>query len=70
MSSFCSFVPSTKRSHPELDLKMVRSVVELDCMMAVTGYTSTVLCSRRVAVVNFVADQSCKIEDMLDRCSS
>ena len=49
---------------------MVRSIMELDCMMAVTGYISTILCSRRVAVVNFVSDRSCKMEDMLDRYSS
>ena len=39
-------------------------------MMAMMEYTSTVLYSRRVAVVNFFADQSCKMEDMLDQCSS
>ena len=49
---------------------MVRSVGELDCMMAVTGCTSTVLYSHRVAVVNFVADRSCKMEDTPSRCSS
>ena len=36
---------------------MVRSVVELDCMMVVTGYTSTFLYSRRVAAANFVANR-------------
>ena len=49
---------------------MVHLVVELDCMMAVTGYISIVLYSRRVAVANFVAEWSCKMEDMLDRYSS
>ena len=39
-------------------------------MMALTEYMSTVLYSCRVAVVNFVADMSCKMEDTLDRCSS
>ena len=31
---------------------------------------STVLYLRRVAVVNFVADRSCKMEDTLDQFSS
>ena len=48
---------------------MKRSVVELDCTIAVAGYTSTVLHSRRVAVVNFVADR-CYMEDTSDPCSS
>ena len=48
---------------------MVQSVVELDSMMTMIGYTSTVLYSRRVAVANFVADRSCKMEDTLDVCS-
>ena len=39
-------------------------------MVAVAGYTSTVLYSRRAAVANFVADWHCKMEDTLDRCSS
>ena len=39
-------------------------------MMVVTGYTSTILYSRRVVVVNFVANRSCKMEDTLDWCSS
>ena len=39
-------------------------------MMVVTGYTSTILYSRRVVVVNFFADRCCKMEDTLDRCSS
>ena len=42
---------------------MVRSVVELDCMIVVVGYTSTVLHSCRAAVGNFVADRCCKMED-------
>ena len=37
---------------------MVRSVVELECMMAVMRYTSTILDLRKVAVVNFVVDWS------------
>ena len=41
---------------------MVRSVVGLDCMTAVAGYTSTVLHSRRVAAASFVADR-CYMED-------
>ena len=49
---------------------MVRSVGELDCMMAVTGCMSTILYSHRVAVVNFFADRSCKMENMPSRCSS
>ena len=48
---------------------MVRSVVELDCMIGVAGYTSTALYSRRVAVASFVADRCCKMEDTLDPCS-
>ena len=48
---------------------MVRSVVELDCMIAVAGYTSTILHSRRAAVASFVADRCCKIEDKSDPCS-
>ena len=55
MSSFCSCSPSTERSHPESDLLMMQLVMELECMMGVIGYTSTVLYSRRVAVVNFFA---------------
>ena len=42
---------------------MVRSVMELDCMMTVTKYKLTILYSRRVAVANFVADRSCKMKD-------
>ena len=57
MSSSCSFAPSTERSHPELDLQMVRSVMELDCTIAVAGYTSIVLHLRRVVVASFVADR-------------
>ena len=49
---------------------MVRSVVKLDCMMVVTGYMSIVLYSCSVAVVNFVGEWSCKMEDMLHRCFS
>ena len=49
---------------------MVRSVVELDCMIAVAEYTSTVLHSRRVVVASFVIDRCCKMEDTLDQCSS
>ena len=49
---------------------MVRSVVELDCIMTMTKYTLTVLYSRRVAVANFVADRSCKMEDTVGQCSS
>ena len=49
---------------------MMRSVVELDCMIVVAGYMSTVLYSRRAAVANFVADRHCKMEDTLDMCSS
>ena len=48
---------------------MVRSVVELDCTVAVTEYTSTVLHLRRVAAASFVADW-CYMEDASDRCSS
>ena len=70
MSSSCSFAPSTERSHPESDLQMVRSVVELDCMIVVAGYTSTVLYFHRAAVASFVADRCCKMEDTLDLCSS
>ena len=49
---------------------MVRSVVELDCTIAVARYMSSVLYSLRVAVAKFVADQRYKMEDTLDRCSS
>ena len=49
---------------------MVPSVVELDCMMAAMGYTSTVLYSRRVAVANFVTNWSFKMKAMFDQCSS
>ena len=49
---------------------MVRSVVELDCIIVVAGYTSTVLYSRRIAVANFVADRHYKMKDTLDLCSS
>ena len=48
---------------------MVRSVVELGCMIDVAGYTSTVLHSRTVAVVSFVANR-CYMEDTSDPCSS
>ena len=44
---------------------MVRSVVELDYTTAVPRYTSTVLHSRRVAVVSFVVDR-CYMEDTSD----
>ena len=44
---------------------MVQSVLELDCMISVAGYTLTVLHSRRAAV----ADQHYKMEDTLDWCS-
>ena len=49
---------------------MVRLIMELECMVVVTGYTSTVLYLRRVAVMNFVTDRSCKMENTVDRCSS
>ena len=39
-------------------------------MMSMTGYTTIVLYSLRLAVVNFIAGQSCKMEDTLDQCSS
>ena len=48
---------------------MVRLVVELDCTIAVAGYTSTVLHSRRVVVAIFVAER-CYMEDTSDLCSS
>ena len=48
---------------------MVRSVVGLDCMIAVVGYTSTVLHLFRVVVASFVAYR-CYMEDTSDRCSS
>ena len=48
---------------------MVRSVVELDCMIDVAGYTSTILHLRRVVVASFVADR-CYMEDTSDPCSS
>ena len=48
---------------------MVRSVLGLDCMIAVAGYTSTVLQLHRVAVASFVADR-CYMEDTSDPCSS
>ena len=48
---------------------MVRSIVELDYTIAMAGYTSTVLHSRRVAVASFVADR-CYKEDTSDLCSS
>ena len=48
---------------------MVRSVVELDCMIAVARYTSAVLYLCRVAVASFVADR-CYMEDTSDPCSS
>ena len=47
---------------------MVRSVVGLDCMIAVAGYTSTILHSRRVAVASFVTDR-CYMKDTSDLCS-
>ena len=49
---------------------MVRSVVELDYMIDVAGYTSTILYSHRVLIANFVADWYYKKEDTLDQCSS
>ena len=49
---------------------MVRSVVQLDCVIDVAEYTSTVLDLRRVAVASFVADRCCKMEDTLGPCSS
>ena len=67
-SSFCSFAPSIERSHPESDMKMAWSVLELDCMIVVVENTSTVLYSCRVA--NFVADRHCKMEDTLAPYSS
>ena len=48
---------------------MVQSVVGLDCMIVVVGYTSTVLHSRRVDVASFVVDR-CYMEDTSDPCSS
>ena len=48
---------------------MVRSVVGLDCTIAVAGYTSIFLHLRRIAVASFVADR-CFMEDMSDPCSS
>ena len=48
---------------------MVRSVVELDCTIAVAGYTSVVLHLRRVVAASFVADR-CYMEDTSDLCSS
>ena len=48
---------------------MVQSVLELDCMIYVAGYTLTVLHSRRAAVANFFADHNYKMEDTLDLCS-
>ena len=48
---------------------MVRSVVELDCTIAVPGYTSAILHLRRVAVASFVADR-CYMEGTFDPCSS
>ena len=48
---------------------MVRVVMELDCTIAVAGYTSTVLHLRRVVVASLVADQ-CYMEDTSDLCSS
>ena len=68
-SSSCSFAPSTERSHREWDLQMVRSVVELDCTIAVAEYTSTVLHLRRVTAASFVVDR-CYMEDTSDPCSS
>ena len=38
--------------------------------MVVTRYTSTVFYLHRVAVVNFVAERSCKMENILDWCYS
>ena len=49
---------------------MVWSVVEFEFMVVVIGYTSTFLYLCRVAVVNFVADWSCKMEDTLDQSNS
>ena len=48
---------------------MVRSVVELDCTIAVAGYTSTLLHSCRVVFASFVPDR-CYMEDTSDPCSS
>ena len=70
MSSLCSFAPSTKRSHPESNLSMMRPVMELECMVAMTSYISIVLYWRRVAGLNYVNEKSCRVEEMLDRCSS
>ena len=39
-------------------------------MIAVAGYTSTVLYSHRAMFASFVADRCCKMEDALDPCSS
>ena len=48
---------------------MLRFVVELDCTIAVVGYTSVVLDLLRVVVVSFAADR-CYMEDTSDPCSS
>ena len=39
-------------------------------MIAVAGYTSTVLHSHRTMVASFVANRCCKMEDTFDLCSS
>ena len=48
---------------------MVRSVVELDCMIVVAGCMLTVLHLHRVTIASFVADW-CYMEDTSDPCSS
>ena len=49
---------------------MVRSVVKLDCMIAVAGYTLTVLYSHRVSIASFVVDQCYMMEDTSNPCFS
>ena len=48
---------------------MMLLVVDLDCTIAVAGYTLTVLHLRRVAIASFVVDR-CYMEDTSDLCSS
>ena len=45
---------------------MVRSVMELKCMVAVTKYTSTISYFHGVTAVNYGSNQSSRVADTLD----
>ena len=52
------------RSPQESGSMLVQYVMELERRLVVTGHTSIVLYLCRVLIVNFVANQSCRLEDM------